>query len=136
MGLDMYAYTANKAGQREDFYEGAQWDADKKEYVNPDIEKPAEIAYWRKHPDLHGWMYTLWESRGNQGDFNGDELELTDDDLDDLQITIMANKLPPTTGFFFGKSSNDYYKASDLEFIVKAREAINGGLRVFYNSSW
>ena len=136
MGLDMYAYTAQRAGQQEDFYDGAQWDAEKDDFINPDVEKPAEIAYWRKHPDLHGWMHNLWESRGNQGDFNGDELELTEDDLDDLQIAVMSNKLPPTTGFFFGNSSNDHYKSADLEFIVKAREAIKGGLRVFYNSSW
>jgi hypothetical protein len=132
----MYAYTAQRAGQRSEFYEGATWDSDKQDYHNSDIQKPEEIAYWRKHPDLHGWMHNLWESRGNQGDFNGDELELTLQDLDALQITIMAGQLPPTTGFFFGKSNNDHYQAADLEFVTKAREAIKNGLLVFYNSSW
>lgn len=136
MGLDMYAYIANKAGQQRDFYDGAQWDPDANDYVNPNTPKPVEIAYWRKHPDLHGWMNRLWESRGNVGSFNCDELELTLEDLDDLQIAVMSGNLPPTQGFFFGNSSNDHYMAADLEFITKARQAINEGLRVFYNSSW
>jgi hypothetical protein len=132
----MYAYTAQRAGQYSDFWDGAQLNDNATAYTNPEVEKPVEIAYWRKHPDLHGWMQVLWKSRGNSGDFNGDELELTDADLDDLQITIMAKKLPPTTGFFFGNSSNDHYQAADLEFISSSRAAIRQGLRVFYNSSW
>ena len=136
MGLDMYAYTANKAGQYRDFYDGAQWDQDTNDFVNQDVEKPVEIAYWRKHPNLHGWMFNLWQSRGNDGDFNGDELELTLQDLDDLQIAVMSGNLPPTQGFFFGNSADLQYLNADLEFITKARQAINEGLRVFYNSSW
>ena len=136
MGLDMYAYTANKAGQRAEFYDGAQWDGDISDFVNPDTPKPVEIQYWRKHPHLHGWFNRLWESQGNVGDFNGDELELTLENLDDLQITVMAKKLPQTSGFFFGGDADDHYLATDLEFITKARQAINQGLRVFYNSSW
>jgi hypothetical protein len=42
MGLDMYAYTANKAGQRAEFYDGAQWDPDTNDFVNPDVEKPVD----------------------------------------------------------------------------------------------
>jgi hypothetical protein len=136
MGLDMYAYTANKAGQRAEFYEGAIWDAEKKDFINPDIEEIVEIAYWRKHPSLHGWFHNLWESRGNEGDFNGDELELTMIDLDMLQLAVETATLPPTSGFFFGNGADERYRESDLEFITKAREAINSGLLVFYNSSW
>ena len=33
MGLDMYAYTAARAGQQNDFYEGAEWDPELKESV-------------------------------------------------------------------------------------------------------
>lgn len=136
MGLDQYMYTAQRDGQHRDFYDGATWDNDAQDFVNPDVEKPVEIAYRRKHPALHGWMYSLWESRGNEGDFNGDELELTLEDLDDLQIAVMSKNLPPTQGFFFGDNADDRYMAADLEFITKARQAIREGLRVFYNSSW
>lgn len=134
MGLDQYAYIAARAGQRDEFYEGADWvDGN---LVNPKMSKPVEIAYWRKHPGLQGWMQKLWESKGNEGDFNGDELELTWEDLDALEADVKENRLPLTSGFFFGRPSDNHYKEQDLEFIKKARAEIFSGLKVFYNSSW
>ena len=51
MGLDMYAYVADKAGREVD---------------------SRELAYWRKHPNLHGWMERLAESKNLEyGSFNG-----------------------------------------------------------------
>ena len=136
MGLDMYAYTASRAGQQNDFYEGAEWDPELKESVNPTVTRPREIAYWRKHPNLHGWMHRLWESRGNDGDFNGDELELTAEDLDELERAVVHGQLPSTTGFFFGNDADEHYRESDLNFIKNARAELFCGLKVFYNSSW
>ena len=89
MGLDMYAYTAAKAGQQNEYYEGAEFDETTHETVNTTVTKPREIAYWRKHANLHGWMHRLWESKGNQGSFNGDELELTWEDLDQLEQGLL-----------------------------------------------
>ena len=117
MGLDMYAYTAAKA---EADYETGQ----------------RELAYWRKHPNLHGWMHRLWESKGNQGDFNGDELELTWEDLDELERAVTHGQLPSTQGFFFGNEADEHYKEDDLAFIKRARAELFLGLKVFYNSSW
>ena len=136
MGLDMYAYVAAKAGQQNEFYEGAEWDEDTGNMVNPAVNKPREIAYWRKHPNLHGWMEQLWRERGGTGDFNGDELELTAEDLDNLEYDVQNNRLPPTSGFFFGERADDYYRDSDLKFIQEARAEMFLGLKVFYNSSW
>ncbi len=104
-----------------------------------------EIAYWRKHPNLHGWMEQLWEAKGRLGIidssyqdvmFNGVEVELTWDDLDQLEEDITNGRLPHTTGFFFGSNSDDYYQSQDLEFVRKARAELFTGLKVFYNSSW
>jgi hypothetical protein len=128
MGLDMYAYVAHRAGQQEQYW---QQDADV-----TDVSKPREIAYWRKHPNLHGWMHQLWESKGNSGDFNGDELELTWQDLDALEQAVTHGQLPGTTGFFFGEDSDNHYRESDLEFVRNARAELFLGLKVFYNSSW
>ena len=136
MGLDMYAYTAAKAGQQNDFYEGAEWDPEARESVNPSVEKPREIAYWRKHPNLHGWMKKLWEAKGNSGEFNGDELELTWADLDELELAVNERRLPATSGFFFGSDADQHYYENDLEFIRNARAELFCGLKVFYNSSW
>ena len=148
MGLDMYAYVANKAGQQSEFYDGAQFDKDSGDYVNPKVNKPREIAYWRKHPNLHGWMESLWKRRLHESNkqepedngwgstFNGIELELTAEDLDELERAVTHGQLPSTTGFFFGAEADDYYRDHDLEFVKNARAELFFGLKVFYNSSW
>jgi hypothetical protein len=140
MGLDMYAYVAAKEGQQREFYESAEFDNDAKDFVNKTVEQPREIAYWRKHPNLHGWMEQLWKSRnGGNGDsatFNGIELELTWEDLEVLELDIIAGTLPGTSGFFFGNDADEHYKEQDLKFVRDARAELFCGLKVFYNSSW
>ena len=132
----MYAYVAAKAGAQADYDEGMAWDKEKGAIVNPSVTEPREIAYWRKHPNLHGWMFNLWQSKGNEGDFNGDELELTWDDLDQLEQDIRNKNLPSTTGFFFGNDADDHYREHDLKFVREAKAEAFLGLKVFYNSSW
>ena len=143
MGLDQYAYAAMRAGQRDDWWEGAEMDADTKEYVNPNLTRPRQLMYWRKHPNLQGWMQQLWESRGrpvadddSDTQFNGVELELEWRDIEQLESAIQRRRLPATTGFFFGDNSDDCYIEKDLEFCREARAALFLGERVFYNSSW
>jgi len=121
MGLDMYAYTAAK--EQADRETG--WTSQR------------EIAYWRKHPNLHGWMEQLAKSKKvKYNTFNGVELEITWEDLDELERAVTHDQLPGTQGFFFGDGADDYYKPQDLEFIKKARAELFLGLKVFYNSSW
>jgi hypothetical protein len=145
MGLDQYAYIAARAGQRDEFYEGA--DFENGDLVNPNMSKPIEIAYWRKHPNLQGWMEQLWirklTAQGQKPEdsewgssFNGVELELTREDIDELEQVVTEGLLPNTQGFFFGNNSDDYYKEHDLEFCRRARADLFSGLKVFYNSSW
>ena len=137
MGLDMYAYVANKAKQNDEFYEGAVFDKESNDYVNPKVNKPREIAYWRKHPNLHGWMEKLAEQKNLEYDvFNGIELELTHEDLDELERAVTHGQLPATSGFFFGNPADEHYRESDLSFIKNARAELFFGLKVFYNSSW
>ena len=136
----MYAYVAAREGQQAEYYEDSYFDRELGEYVNPKTAKPLEIAYWRKHPSLHGWMEQLWARKGYPNDsghnFNGVELELTAEDLDELEQAILEHGLPHTEGFFFGDDSADYYRDEDLKFIKEARSYLFLGLRVFYNSSW
>ena len=142
MGLDMYAYVASKKGQQNEYYETAEFDKTVNEFVSTTVTKPYEIAYWRKHPNLHGWMEQLWVSKGRPRQsvgwpiFNGIELELTWDDLDSLERAIRAGQLPDTEGFFFGKPSDNHYYEQDLEFVNNAKAEVFLGLKVFYNSSW
>jgi hypothetical protein len=136
MGLDMYAYVAQRTNQEREWWAGAKLDNETKDYVNPDVEKPRELAYWRKHPNLHGWFHQEWIDQGNTGDFNGDELEITWDMLERLECDVKEGNLPGTSGFFFGNPADDYYYNQDLEFIKNARAELFLGLKVFYNSSW
>ena len=117
MGLDMFAFARN--GEE---------------------EGGTEIAYWRKHNRLHGWMENLWLEKGGSGEFNCVALELTTEDLDRLEEAINEKEMPETHGFFFGGDSyegyEEWYKETDLEFIAKAREAIAEGKTVYYDSWW
>lgn len=120
MGLDMYAYAST------------QTDAESFDARRTGTE---EIHYWRKHPDLHGWMEDLYYQRGGTKEFNCVAVELTADDLTELEIAVTRNFLPPTIGFFFGQSDGSEAE-DDLDFIAKARAALQKGLRVFYSSWW
>jgi hypothetical protein len=136
MGLDMYAYAASRAGQYQEFWETAEAAEGTQEYVSKSVQRPREIAYWRKHPNLHGWFRQEWESAGNSGSFNGDELEITWDMLERLEYDVVNGELPATEGFFFGNPADAEYRTDDLEFIKNARTELFMGLKVFYNSSW
>lgn len=140
MGLDQYAYVAARAGQSDEFWDGAEFNKDSGEFENPKMSQPREIAYWRKHPNLHGWMEQLWLKKhkpdSSKYQFNNVELELTWQDLEDLERAVRHGQLPDTSGFFFGNKADDIYREQDLEFIRNARAELFVGLRVFYNSSW
>ena len=117
MGLDMYAYIARKN--------------------DDELISSHEIAYWRKHPNLHGWMQKLAEEKKYSfRTFNGVELELTWEDVDRLEKAIKSRSLPKTSGFFFGDNADDIYYEDDLKFCVNAKAELFFGFRVFYNSSW
>ncbi len=140
MGLDQYAYAAMRAGQDRDFWETCTKD-DSGEWINDKVSKPRELMYWRKHPNLQGYMEQLWTQRGQpdageSGMFNGIELELTFEDIELLEQIIREGQLPDTQGFFFGANSDEYYRDQDLAFCREARAALFLGERVFYNSSW
>lgn len=104
-------------------------------------EEPTEIAYWRKHNRLQGWMENLFRKDSGEGDFNCQTVKLDVMDLDNLEEAIVNKNLPETGGFFFGNDSyNEYedkdfgYKDDDLAFLKVAREAMAQGYRIEYTS--
>jgi hypothetical protein len=45
--------------------------------------------------------------------------------------------LPSTAGFFFGNNPpNEDSNNEDMDFIQKARKAIDSGMKVYYDSWW
>ena len=139
MGLDQYA-TARKGEPRKVPQTWTTTDADGNEeevveYYN-EWDDTIQLAEWRKHPNLQGWMEELWYEKGGEGEFNCVDLELTLEDLDALEATLDEEELPETVGFFFGGNADDHYAEADREFIVQARAAIKEGYKVFYSSWW
>lgn len=96
-----------------------------------------EIAYWRKHPNLQGFMEQLYREKGGEAEsFNCVDVVLTSEDIDKLEQAVNGKQLPETNGFFFGSNSDDYYAEQDREFIANARQAIADGYEVAYSSWW
>ena len=139
MGLDQYA-VARKGEPRKVPQTWTTTDADGNEkevveYYN-EWDDSIELAEWRKHPNLQGWMQELYYEKGGEGEFNCVDLELTLENLDALEATLDEEELPETVGFFFGGNADDHYAEADREFIVQARAAIKEGYKVFYSSWW
>lgn len=114
MGLDQYAYTRDKKGNVE------------------------EIAYWRKHNALDGWMQNLWREVGDGESLNGQEVPVDQEDIEMLAMVVERDMLPETQGFFFGGDSryNEDKKKVTLDFIKEAKKALKEGKEVFYQNSW
>ena len=124
MGLDQYAKQVKRDYNHETLTE---------------TTVKTEIAYWRKHNALEGYMSELYRTKtSDQGEFNCKNLGLDGDDLDTLEAVIKGGKLPETVGFFFGSCTkdNEEYKELDLEFIEKARKSIAQGYEIHYTSWW
>lgn len=127
MGLDQYAYA--------------------REIVKSDDEEEPvdiDIAYWRKHNRLQGWMENLYRDKypDSDRDFNCVDLELTAEDLDRLEQDVIDTALPQTEGFFFGDDSYSNeewlkeYMKTDLKFIHDARQYLRDGYKIIYSSWW
>jgi len=120
MGLDMYAWAVPATDDLPD----------------TDFERPDgtdEFHYWRKHPNLHGWMEQLYSKKGGVREFNCTSVRLTLDDLGRLEGEL--GSLPETHGFFFGVSYGDEVD-DDRRFIAQAREVISLGHAVYYSAWW
>jgi hypothetical protein len=99
-------------------------------------ESDEEFFYWRKHPNLHGWMQRLYrEKGGTDRDFNLVPVALTEVDLRRLEKALDDDALTETTGFFFGQSSSED-EAEDRRFLVEARARLAAGQSIYYSSWW
>ena len=133
MGLDMYAYT-----MRAEFVGDRQTDVMPTTDEEREQAELTEIAYCRKFNHLHGWMENLYREKGGQENiFNCRTVRLELDDLERLEQALKNDELKHTPGFFFGGEEiySEDIKATN-EFIATARDAIQNGLTVFYDSWW
>lgn len=127
MGLDMYL------GGRRLFMKGRM-----NEDGDPVSEERIELGYWRKHPNLHGYIVETFAN----GEDDCRPIELSQDDMVQIVNAIEDGKLPDTTGFFFGASDGSKEeKAYDLKVFQKAMEwaLVNNKdewRSVVYQASW
>jgi len=136
MGLDQYASARKGEPILVDGGTTTYNDENGKEVVEKIWDKEWADSYdlsdWRKHPNLQGFMENKW---CGEGEFNCQELELTLEDINELEEAVNSADLPDTGGFFFGGDSSELYKEQDLEFCNDARKALADGYTVIY-SSW
>ena len=101
MGLDQFAYRVKKGFIKHpvDFVTEKYNEETEEHEVLVDKK---ELHYWRKHPHLQGWMEELYYEKGGESDtFNCVNVQLTWEDLENLEQDIKTGKLPETCGFFF-----------------------------------
>lgn len=91
-----------------------------------------KIGIWLKHPDLYGWMRTLYNSKNGVDVFNCLYLKLTEIDINILYRYFINDNLPKIYGF--GKAKKDI--KYDLEFIEKAREYLLNDFYLYYYCFW
>lgn len=130
MGLDQYAFVKMKQTKQEQL----------RDYLTGKVNDLVRITYWRKHNALHGWMADLYESRGNENEFNCELLQLFEEDILKLKEDIAKGNLKERSGFFFGSTDymSDYlntsYYETDCQFIEEALMHLKDGDEVFYSA--
>ena len=97
-----------------------------------------ELGYWRKHPNLHGYIVQTFAD----GIDECQEIPIDEERLLQLMDAVRAKELPHTTGFFFGVSDGTEEEIKqDIEILESALEWLRvkeeGIWRtVSYRASW
>jgi hypothetical protein len=75
------------------------------------------LGYWRKHPNLHGYIVKTFAD----GKDECQEIGLMRDDILKIVQAVKDRNLPHTEGFFFGKSyGTDEEAAEDIAIFERA----------------
>lgn len=90
-----------------------------------------DVHYWRKHPNLHGYIVQTFADKDDC-----QPIHLTEKNIDQIIDAIENDRLPETTGFFFGESiKTQEQKAEDLKVFKKAKE-LSEENDIYYQASW
>jgi beta-xylosidase len=114
MGLDMYLY-----GEKSSMAIGANAPTEDGFRL---ASKTLEIAYWRKHPNLHGYIVETFAD----GVDECQPINLHKEEINKIIEAIKNDELPFTEGFFFGRSPQkgepeyEENKQHDIEVFEKA----------------
>ena len=89
-------------------------------------DERVELAYWRKHANLQGWMQELYHARGGTEDFNCIPVALDNDDLDRLE---KANAMM-TKETFVGVGKGILRAAPFTTILMRSGRCLMGSRRV------
>jgi hypothetical protein len=100
------------------------------------VTETYDLGYWRKHPNLHGFIVTAFAG----GEDDCQPIHLTTEQLRRIRTAVDRWELPATAGFFFGESdgSERPYDLTVLDaaiawLAVKEPDAVRS---VYYRASW
>jgi len=128
MGLDMFL----RGEEQEDFSKTSAA-RDRGDIVK--VSTVYELGYWRKHPDLHGYIVETFAD----GKDECQRISLGKNELLQILKATGEDKLPHTEGFFFG-ASEPGDKERTVQIILKAlkwmEESPDTYRDVYYQASW
>jgi len=144
MGLDMYLL-----GEKFFWTDWENPENDRKEDDKKISSLLVDIGYWRKHPDLHGYIVQTFAD----GVDECQKIELCVEDIEVMLEAVKNDQLIQTEGFFFGKSgdkkSEDKQEAKwaqrqydeTLKILSEAIEWVNNKEKgvsrsLIYRASW
>lgn len=124
MGLDQTWFKTKTKPTSEVDFEAGEW--------GKDFD---DIYDHRKIPALQDYMTTLYISKGGEDiEFNSKNLQLTLDDLEDLEQEVFNKTLnEEASGFCWGEHEDEHY-VEIQEAINIAKKAIEDGYYIFYNA--
>lgn len=95
-----------------------------------------DLGYWRKHPDLHGFIVANFAEELD----DCKPIFLDSDNIRQILVAIANDQLPHTEGFFFGESQNhEEQKADAIEILSGALQWLEADeihRSVYYQASW
>ena len=132
MGLDMYL-----TGEK---YLPTNWDKPEDNVTEDGFRlksKELQLGYWRKHPNLHGYIVNTFAG-GNDNPCQ--RIELSANSMRQIIEAVKNKDLPHTEGFFFGESDGSEDEET-IEIFTKAiawleTKEDNVWRSVFYTASW
>lgn len=127
MGLDMYLNGRVR-----------KWRNQEKLDDYPVSAVELELAYWRKHPNLHGFIVETFAG----GKDDCEPVFLLPGDVEQILRAVKDDELPHTEGFFFGTSErSEARRAEDLAVFEGAlawlkAETPDEERALYYRASW
>jgi hypothetical protein len=100
--------------------------------------KTLDLGYWRKHPNLHGYIVQTFAG----GKDECQTIDFGPDHIRTIIAAVKARELPDTTGFFFGVSDSSQERMEEdiatFERALAWLETDEPGIfrSVRYRASW